>query len=129
MDSTTVHPERGVLVFDGDCAFCSSTVRTLIRLLPAMPSTTPYQWAELEELGLTVQEAAERVWYVDASHQYGGHLALTALLVRQPAPGWRFLGRLLMIPPWSWLAGLGYAWVARNRHLLPGGTPACRIPR
>ena len=26
------------------------------------------------------------------------------------------------------LAGIVYRWVARNRHRLPGGTPACSLP-
>jgi predicted DCC family thiol-disulfide oxidoreductase YuxK len=123
-----------VLVFDGDCAFCTSAVDWLKRILPAMPATTPYQWAELDDLGLAPEEAAERVWLVatDARgdlHQYGGHLAVSVLLRHQPALGWRFLGILLDTPPFSLAAGAGYWLVARYRYLLPGGTPACRVGR
>lgn len=97
-----------------------------------MPEATPYQWADLEALGLTLAEGAKRVWLVakDAEgglHQYGGHLAVSVLLRHQPLLGWRFLGVLLDTPPFSWLAAAGYALVARYRYLLPGGTPACRI--
>lgn len=126
--------DRAVLVFDGDCAFCTSAVDWLKRILPAMPTTTPYQWAELEDLALTTQEAAERVWLVatDADgdlHQYGGHLAVSVVLRHQPALGWRFLGVVLDTPPFSLAAAVGYWLVARYRYLLPGGTPACRVGR
>ncbi len=123
-----------MLVFDGDCGFCTSAVNWLERSLPAMPRATPYQWAELDDLGLSVEEAAARVWLVatDAGgglHQYGGHLAVSVLLRHQPRLSWRFLGILLDTPPFSLLASVGYAVVARYRHLLPGGTPACRLGR
>lgn len=126
MEPAVPHP-RGVLVFDGDCAFCSSTLRVLQSVLPAMPESVPFQWADLADLGLTRQEASERVWLVTDRHQYGGHLALAWMLRHQPVAWQRFLGWLALVPPWSWAASFGYDLVARNRHRLPGGTPACRL--
>jgi predicted DCC family thiol-disulfide oxidoreductase YuxK len=122
-------PERGMLIFDGDCAFCSSCVDWATRVLPVMPETVPYQWAPLDELGITEQEASERIWFTERARQYGGHLAIAAVLRHQPAAAFRLLGWLLTVPPWSWLAAVGYTLVSRNRHRLPGGTPACRLPR
>ncbi|HWU46744.1 MAG TPA: DCC1-like thiol-disulfide oxidoreductase family protein [Humibacter sp.] len=118
---------RGVLVFDGDCAFCTSSLRVIRRLVPAMPDAVPFQRADLDTLGLTAQEASERVWFVTARHQFGGHLALAAILRHQPVAWQRALGRLAVVPPWSWAAAAAYLLVARNRHRLPGGTPACRL--
>lgn len=117
------------LVFDGDCGFCTTAVNWLERTLPVMPPTIPHQWADLERLGLTLDEARERVWLVTADHQYGGHLAVSALLRKQPDVRWRFVGWLLVTPGFSRIAAVGYSLVARYRHLLPGGTPACRLPR
>ncbi|MGH9170291.1 MAG: hypothetical protein ACRD0Z_05400, partial [Acidimicrobiales bacterium] len=37
-------------------------------------------------------------------------------------------GRALSVPPLRWLAAAVYPVVARVRHRLPGGTPACRVP-
>lgn len=124
--------EQATLVFDGDCGFCTTAVRWLGRSLPAFPAAIPYQWAELDELGLTRDEASEQVWLVarDRSgslHQYGGHLAVSVMLRHQPALGWRFLGVLLDTLPFSLAASLGYRLVAKYRYLLPGGTPACRV--
>jgi predicted DCC family thiol-disulfide oxidoreductase YuxK len=120
---------RSTLVFDGDCAFCSSSVRWLTAHLAEMPPATPWQWANLESLGLTEQLARERVWFVTDSGQYGGHLALAQLLKQQRQAGWRLVGWLLRTPPFSFVARLGYFLVARYRYRLPGGTPACKMPR
>jgi predicted DCC family thiol-disulfide oxidoreductase YuxK len=118
---------RGILIFDGDCGFCTTAVRWLDRVLPAFPSAVPYQWTDLNGYGLSTQDAHERVWYVTATRQYGGHLALAAILRHQPTAALRGLGWLAIAPPWSWAAAAGYALVARFRYLLPGGTPACRV--
>lgn len=132
--ASALRRDHATLVFDGDCGFCTSAVRWLKRTLPAVPASTPYQWAPLEELGLSREEAAERVWLVATDengllHQYGGYLAVSVLLRHQPLLGWRFLGILLDTPPFSLAADLGYRLIARYRYLLPGGTPACRLDR
>jgi predicted DCC family thiol-disulfide oxidoreductase YuxK len=132
--SAAVRSEATTLVFDGDCGFCTSAVEWLKRVLPAAPPATPYQWADLERLGLTVEEASSMVWLVstDASgsvHQSGGYLAVSELLRHQPAFGWRFLGILMDTPPFFILSDFGYRLIARFRYLLPGGTPACRTGR
>ncbi len=92
-----------------------------------MPRAEPYQWIDLDSLGLTSAEASARVWLVTASHEYGGHLAVSALLRHQPGLGWRFLGWLIATPPFSLVAAAVYSLVARYRHVLPGGTPACAV--
>jgi predicted DCC family thiol-disulfide oxidoreductase YuxK len=51
---------------------------------------------------------------------------VTAMLRHQPDASYRFLGWILQAPPLSWLADAAYAILARLRHVLPGGTPACR---
>ena len=122
-----------LLVFDGDCAFCTTWVDRLERLLPVFPATSPWQWLDLDAHGLSEHDVTHYVWYLvpghnSAGHHYAGHLAVSALLRSQPGFGWRFLGNLIATPPFSWLAALGYHFVAKNRHRLPGGTPACAMP-
>lgn len=117
-----------VLVFDGDCAFCTTAVDRMRRMLPAFPEAQPWQWLDLPALGLTPADGERAVWMVTARGRWAGHLAVSVLLRGQPTPGWRFLGHLIATPPFSWLAAVGYRWVAHNRHRLPGGTPACSLP-
>ena len=117
-----------LLVFDGDCAFCTSAVQWAERVLPVFPRTSPWQWLELDDYGLSQADVTEYAWVVTSRHQYAGHLAASALLRMQPSFGWRFLGHLLATPPLSWVASVAYRCVANNRHRLPGGTPACAMP-
>lgn len=116
-----------MLLYDGDCGFCTSTVNWLAKTLPAFPEATPHQWVELDDYGMSKAEVSDRVWFITPTHQYGGHLAVSAMLRSQPSIPWRFLGWILITPPFSWAAAVGYALVARYRHRLPGGTPACKL--
>jgi predicted DCC family thiol-disulfide oxidoreductase YuxK len=118
-----------LLVFDGDCGLCSSWVEALERLLPRFPRAIPSQWADLDALGLTEHDVTNYTWFITPTHQYAGHLAFAALLRSQPSVPLRFVGNLVATPPFSWVAALGYRLIALNRHRLPGGTPACRMPR
>jgi predicted DCC family thiol-disulfide oxidoreductase YuxK len=118
-----------VLVFDGDCAFCSSTVRAAQRWIGNMPAVEPYQTTDLAALGLTAAQCVEAVQYVARDHRvYSAHDAVSALLLGA-GRGWWVLGALLHLPGVHWLSGVAYRWVARHRHQLPGGTPACSLPR
>lgn len=118
-----------LLVFDGDCAFCTTWVNRLKAVLPYFPTATPWQWLDLDALGLSNAEVTNYAWVLTPRHQYAGHLALSALLRMQSGFGWRLLGNLIATPPISWLAAIAYHFVAANRHRLPGGTPACALPR
>ena len=120
---------RALLVFDGDCAFCTTWVNRLEGSLPTFPRTTPWQWIELDDYALSRDDVDQFAWVITPSHQYAGHLALSALLRMQPTAGLRFLGHLLATPPFSLVAALAYRVVAANRSRLPGGTPACALPR
>jgi predicted DCC family thiol-disulfide oxidoreductase YuxK len=123
---------RPVLVFDGDCGFCTTCARFLQRWVVrgASSSVAPWQRLDLEDLGLTAEECQAAVQWVgagDGVRAVRGHLAIAAAL-RAGHLVWRPAGLLLMAPGLSWLAGRAYSWVAGHRYALPGGTPACRVP-
>jgi predicted DCC family thiol-disulfide oxidoreductase YuxK len=114
-----------VLVFDGDCAFCTSCARLLERTGLAADAVA-WQVADLDELGITAAQAAEALRWVEADGTIRtGHEALAAALGTAAGSIWRLVGRALLLPGISPLAGASYRLVARNRHRLPGGTPAC----
>ncbi|EAR24559.1 hypothetical protein A20C1_13047 [marine actinobacterium PHSC20C1] len=125
--SSTVPPENRVLIFDGDCAFCTLWVDRLRGILPDFPASVPWQWANLDDYALTQEDVEKAAWLVTPTRQFAGHLALSAILRTQPGIGWRFLGHLIATEPFSTISALAYRFIARYRHRLPGGTPACAM--
>jgi len=121
--------ESALLVYDGDCAFCTLWVTRLSATLSSFPQTTTSQAADLEALGLSDDDVRDYAWLITPTKQRAGAAAFSGLLRGQPQWGWRFLGHLLDTWPVSVLADLGYRFVARFRHRLPGSTASCEIPR
>ena len=123
------HAGRALLIFDGDCAFCTSAANWVVArwAQPAQAIAWQRLGADgLAELGLTVEQVQQAVWWVDeAGHRFRAHRAVGRSLAACQG-WWRVAGRLLLIPPVSWMAAGGYRLLSRYRHRLPGGTPACR---
>jgi predicted DCC family thiol-disulfide oxidoreductase YuxK len=115
------------LVYDGDCAFCSTSARFLVRWVHADAEVVPWQLTDLAPLGLTPEECDTAVQWVDGGVHRSGAAAFAAYL-REGALPWRIAGRLVGSRAGLLLAEPAYRWVARNRHRLPGGTPACKMP-
>lgn len=117
---------RPVLLYDGDCAFCSSCARLIERRVRPRAEVVPWQFADLEALGVSAERATAAVQWIGVDGGVrSGHEAIAATLAAA-GPLWRPLGRLLLLPGISRLAAEGYELVAANRYRLPGGTPACR---
>jgi predicted DCC family thiol-disulfide oxidoreductase YuxK len=118
---------RPVLVYDGDCGFCTSCARFLERIGPEA-EVVAWQLTDLTELGITEERAADAVQWVQADGTVrSGHEAIAAVL--GSAGGiWTLAGRVLLLPGVSWVAARAYRLVADNRYRMPGGTPACARP-
>jgi predicted DCC family thiol-disulfide oxidoreductase YuxK len=117
---------RPVLLYDGDCAFCTSCARLAEKRVKPDAIVVPWQFADLAELGVTEEQAADAVQWVQADGTVrSGHEAIAAML-RTSGPTYRFIGRLLLLPGISSIAAKAYGLVATNRHRLPGSTPACK---
>jgi predicted DCC family thiol-disulfide oxidoreductase YuxK len=115
---------RPVLLFDGDCAFCTSCARLLERIGPEA-KIVAWQVSDLDKLGVTAAQAAQAVRWVEPDGTVrSGHGAIAAALGTAGRP-WRIPSRTLLLPVISPLAAAVYRLVARNRQRLPGGTPAC----
>lgn len=121
----------GVLVYDGDCGFCTASAAWIARRWPAGngPEAVPWQRlppAVAARAGLTRGDLERAAWWIEgAARPEEGPRAVAAALVAARRP-WPMVGHALSAPPLSWLAPSGYRIVARYRHRLPGGTPACR---
>jgi predicted DCC family thiol-disulfide oxidoreductase YuxK len=117
---------RPVLVFDGDCAFCTNCARFLERLGPDA-EVVAWQLTDLDELGITAEQASDAVQWVEVDGTVrSGHEAIGAVL-STAGPLWKLIGRVIQLPGISWLAARAYRLVANNRYRLPGGTPACAV--
>lgn len=115
-----------MLLYDGDCAFCTRCAGLLERIGPAA-EIVPWQFADLDELGVTEAQASEAVQLVAVDGAVrAGHEAIAAVLL-SAGRFWRAIGRVLLLPGLSAVAAMVYRLVADNRYRLPGGTPACAL--
>jgi predicted DCC family thiol-disulfide oxidoreductase YuxK len=119
---------RATFVFDGDCAFCTKCARFAERWVPTAATIVPYQWADLDALGLTQAECEYAVQWIGGDGAHSAGPEAIADLLRSSRPAWRPVGWLLARRPVRALAWPAYRWVARHRHQLPGGTAACALP-
>jgi len=119
--------ERGLLIFDGDCGFCTTSARFVSRWVDRRDryDVRPWQELDLAALGVTEADCIEAAQFVRRDGSVvAGHRAIAAGLTHG-APAWRPLGHLLTLPGVSQLAARVYTWVADHRYALPGGTAAC----
>ncbi len=122
-------PRRPVLLFDGDCAFCTTCAQLVEKRIRPDADVVAWQFADLAELGVTAEQATDAVQWVQADGSVrAGHEAIAAML-GSSAPIYRLAGRFLLLPGIAWIAAKAYGQVAANRHRLPGGTPACKVRR
>lgn len=118
---------RPLLIFDGDCGFCTTSAHAAERWL-GLEHVKPWQRLDLDALAVTEEACTTAVQWVavDGSVASAEHAVIAAL--RHAGGVWSAAGRLLALPGLRQLSGVVYRLVARNRHRLPGGTPACELP-
>lgn len=110
--------DRHLLIFDGDCGFCQWSADRLMRrdskgLFTAVsrqrcpsPPMTPELAAQL---GREIV-----VWTRDEKYLGGAD----AVFFFMQHTGWGFVARILALPPFIWIARIGYKIVAKNRLLI-----------
>ncbi len=119
---------RPLVVFDGDCAFCTASVDRIRNRIRPDVEFVPWQRLDLPALGLTEEQVENAVQWIGSDGGRASGARAGAMLLRRAARPWRLLGTVMLIPPFSWVAAVVYRLVAQNRHRLPGGTPACAFP-
>lgn len=114
------------LIFDGDCAFCTSSARVAEKWFQ-LERVEPWQFADLDALGLSPEQCATALQWVSIDGSVSsGHLAVAAAM-RSRGALWGVVGCVLRWPVITQIGALVYRWVAKNRHRLPGGTAACAL--
>lgn len=127
-------PDRTVpwLVFDGDCAFCTSSAtwvaERLHRASGPNARLVPWQFTDLPSLGTTEERATTEVLWVQPDGRVVGGAAAFAAWLRFRGGPYGLLGRAMDLPGVRTVAAGVYRVVARNRDKMPGGTPACALP-
>ena len=122
-----------VLIYDGDCAFCKLSLDFGIKHLDWFPRYVAFQRINPADFGLAENQVRTSIWLIlDSSNPQNpkplaGHLAAAEILVQQKNFLWKFLGRLIKSRLLSPIAAWVYAFVAKNRHRMPGGTKQCKI--
>ncbi len=119
----------GVLLFDGDCGFCTRSAEWAQRYVRPGCQVIAWQFAPTELTEPLRERLEGSIVVLRGGEQLDRGAAVAAVLISSPRRGWRLLGRLIRLPLLRNAADLGYRAVAANRYRLPGGTPACAVRR
>ena len=113
-------PDLPLLLYDGDCAFCSAQAERARRVSGGRVRVEPLQVALEGVPWLPREEALRALQLVDRDGRtYAGAGAIARLLrLTRPVLGTLALGYHL--PGVRWLADRAYAFVAKRRYLIAG---------
>jgi predicted DCC family thiol-disulfide oxidoreductase YuxK len=129
---TAVAREVPWLIFDGDCGFCTSSTQWLAgklhRRLGPNARLVPWQFTDLAALGTTAQRAQREVLWVATNGTIHGGAAAFADWLKFRGGAYAIPGHLMSLPLVRSLAAAVYRVIAKNRHRMPGGSPACALP-
>ena len=120
-----------MLIYDGACGFCTTSANWIVRRWPADSGARAVAWQsiDLKVIGnsqLVLEDFERSAWWIDGDLEEAGSRAVgRALILAGGTLG--LLGRLILVPPVSWIAPIGYRVVVRFRHRLPGATPVCKL--
>jgi predicted DCC family thiol-disulfide oxidoreductase YuxK len=90
----------------------------------------PWQTAGLlARFGLTEAQCQTAVQFVDEQGKVFSGAGAANQTLKRLGGAWRVASGLYALPGFHQLEDAAYAWVARNRYRLPGGTPECKIDK
>lgn len=118
---------QATLLFDGDCGFCTWVITKVKRWIKPRAEVAPWQFADLEALGVTEDECAASIQFVDQDGTHVSEGRAVAGLLKTAHQPWPFLGAIVELPVFVHVSNITYRLIARNRYRLPGSTPACQI--
>lgn len=128
----TVVREVPWLIYDGDCAFCTSSAQWLARRFNRLPGRNarlvPWQFTDLAALGTTAERAQREALWVSTDGTIRGGAAAFAAWLKFRGGIYAAAGYGMDLPIVRKLAAAIYRVIANNRHRMPGGSPACALP-
>jgi predicted DCC family thiol-disulfide oxidoreductase YuxK len=124
-----MQPNHAIVLFDGVCHLCTSTVQFIIKRDPQGYFTFASLQSEvgrtlLEEHGLQ-PDALETLVLVEGSHCFTRSDAALRV-AQQLSGGWSLLRILLLVP--KPIRDWGYTIIARNRYRWFGRRETCMVP-
>jgi predicted DCC family thiol-disulfide oxidoreductase YuxK len=120
--------DRPVLLYDGQCGFCTWMVELALDRLGLDADVAPWQTADLGALAVSRAEAEHSVQWVEPTGEISAGAQAAGRLLLRVGGAWSLLGRLLLIPPFSLLGELAYRAVSAVRGRLPVTRPALSRP-
>lgn len=115
-----------MLVFDGDCGFCTRSARWLVDHARPRAAVVPWQAIPLERWSLSEARCRAAVQFVtETGGVLEGAPAIAGLLSTSRAP-WPVAARIMTTPPIAAIAARVYAQIAAHRDRLPGATDQCQ---
>jgi predicted DCC family thiol-disulfide oxidoreductase YuxK len=107
---------RPIVVYDGDCAFCTARARRLQRKTGEALSFAPYQDAAERFPEIPRVEFERSLVFIDVEGRaFAGAQAVYRALACKP--GTRgFLWCYRRVPGFAWVSELGYRFIARHRR-------------
>ncbi|MGI9603054.1 MAG: thiol-disulfide oxidoreductase DCC family protein [Acidimicrobiales bacterium] len=121
-------PTRSVLLYDGDCGFCTRSATFIGDRLAPPGQALPWQRVDLARYGLETDAVADASYWIDQhGRPHRGAAAITGALAAGTG-GWSRVAWAFDRAPLSWLAAAVYPLVVRFRHRLPGSSDRCAVP-
>lgn len=114
-----------VLLFDGDCAFCTAAAKWTDRWVRPDAAMVAWQFVDLEALAVTEAQCQTSIQWLTAPDDAVHEAAAAAAVLRSGRPPWPLIGRAMTARGVIQAANAVYRFIARHRHRLPGSTPAC----
>lgn len=127
-DDPALAPDA-LMVFDGVCRFCSTTVRLVNAMdrtgvIRFAPVQSPYGAILCRANGVDPDDPSTFLFF-DRGRPLGSTDGMLAMAARLPRP-WRWLRVFALVP--RPLREAVYRWTARNRYRLLGRRRTCLMP-
>jgi predicted DCC family thiol-disulfide oxidoreductase YuxK len=121
--------EPAVILFDGVCNFCNSSVQFVIKRDPKRyfryaPLQSAYGQAELARYGLPVESFGSFVLVEDGKAYTRSTASLR--VARKLSGAWPVLYAFIIVP--AFLRNMVYEFIAQNRYRWFGKRAQCMIP-